>query len=127
MLAKDLPPSFRYVRLLLARERRHPQGDPGEGYDLLRPLDEGGRLDPAIWKASQAACRVRRFTGDADVAIGRLRRKPGGQWHFDYVEGEDDDEVGFRLGAECFVIGEYVSIGSKEAMHTYQVSLVEKP
>lgn len=127
MLAKDLPPNFRHVRLLLARERGHPQGDPGEGYDLLLPLDESGRLDPAIWKASQAACRVRRFAGDTDVAIGRLRRKPGGQWYFDYAEGEDDDEIGFRLGEERFVTGEYVSIGNKGTMHTYQVSLVEKP
>jgi hypothetical protein len=84
-------------------------------------------LDPAIWKANQAACRVRRFAGDADVAIGRVRRKPGGQWYFDYAEGQDDDELGFRLGEECFVTGEYVSIGSKGTMHTYQVSRVEKP
>ena len=81
MLAKALPPSFRHVKLLLARERGHPQGEPSEGYDLLVPLDESGRLDPSIWKANQAKCRVRRFAGDEDVGIGRLRRKPGGQWY----------------------------------------------
>lgn len=127
MLAKDLPPNFRHVRLLLAREREHPQGERNEGYDLLVPLDESGRLDPAMWKANQAACRVRRFAGDAEVGIGRLRRKPGGQWYFDYAEGDDDDEIGFRLAEERFVTGEYVSIGSKGKMHTYQVSRVEKP
>jgi hypothetical protein len=127
MLPKDLPPSFRHVRLLLARERGHPQGEPDEGYDLLVPLNESGRLDPAIWKVNQAACRVRRFAGHADVGIGRVRRKPGGQWFFDYAEGQDDDELGFRLGEERFVTGEYVSIGSKGTMHTYQVARVEKP
>ena len=83
--------------------------------------------DPAIWKANQAACRVRRFAGEVDVCIGRLRRKPGGQWYFDYAEGDDDDEIGFRLGEERFVTGEYVSIGSKGTMHIYQVARVEKP
>lgn len=127
MLTKDLPPNFRHVRLLLARERGHPEGERNAGYDLLVPLDEGGRLDPETWRANQAACRVRHFAGDTEVSIGRLRRKPGGQWYFDYAEGEDDDEIGFRLGEERFVTGEYVSITSKGVMHTYQIVRVEKP
>ncbi|MGB3390966.1 MAG: hypothetical protein WBA88_23630, partial [Pseudaminobacter sp.] len=59
--------------------------------------------------------------------IGRLRRKPGGQWYFDYEDGERDDEIGFRLGEERFVTGEYVSVGRHGEMHTYQVARVEKP
>ncbi|BCH33317.1 hypothetical protein MesoLjLc_52470 [Mesorhizobium sp. L-8-10] len=124
---QDLTPRFRHVRLLLARERDHPTGEHEQGYDLLVPLDEEGRLDAAEWKAKQALCRVRHFKAGQDDRIGRLRRKPGGQWYFDYVEGERDDEVGFRLGEERFVTGEYVSIGSNGAMHTYQVARVEKP
>lgn len=127
MLTKDLPPNFRHVKLLLARGKGHPQGEPDEGYDLLVPLDENGRLDPAVWKANQAACRVRHFSDEGDQRIGRLRRKPGGQWYFDYAEGEADDEIGFRLGAESFVTGEYVSIGHGKTMRTYQVARVEKP
>lgn len=127
MLTKDLPPNFRHVRLLLARERGHPEGERNAGYDLLVPLDESGRLDPETWRANQAACRVRHFAGDAELGIGRLRRKPAGQWYFDYAEGEDDDEIGFRLGEERFVTGEYVSITSKGMMHTYQIARVEKP
>lgn len=125
--AKDLAPNFRHVRLLLARARNHPQGEPREGYDLLVPLDDGGRLDADTWRKHQAACRVRRFSGDGDARIGRLRRKPGGQWYFDYEEGESDDEIGFRLGEERFVTGEYVSIRHENAMHTYQIARVEKP
>jgi hypothetical protein len=125
--AKDLTPNFRNVRLLLAREKGHPEGGRDEGYDLLVPLDQYGRLDAHLWKARQHCCRVRRFTEEGDARIGRLRRKPGGQWYFDYAEGDRDDEIGFRLGEERFVTGEYVSIRSNGAMHTYQVARVEKP
>ena len=124
---KDLTPKFRHVRLLLARGKDHPVGDPDEGYDLLVPLDGEGRLDAADWKSHQAHCRVRWFAADGDERIGRLRRKPGGQWYFDYAEGESDDEIGFRLGEERFVPGEYVSIGQGREMQTYQVARVERP
>lgn len=124
---KDLTPSFRAVRLLLAREKGHPEGERGEGYDLLVPLGKDGRLDAHAWKEHQAACRVRRFKADGEDRIGLLRRKPGGQWYFDYAEGERDDEIGFHLGDERFVPGEYVSIRSAGVMHTYQVVRVERP
>lgn len=124
---KDLTPNFRHVRLLLARGKDHPAGDPDEGYDLLVPLDEEGRLDTPAWKTHQAHCRVRRFADGGGARVGRLRRKPGGQWYFDYEEGERDDEIGFRLGEERFVTGEYVSIRHDGTMRTYQVARVEKP
>lgn len=124
---KNLTPDFRHVRLLLARDKGHPEGDRHEGYDLLVPLDREGHLDAQTWKVHQAACRVRRFDQDGEVRIGRLRRKPGGQWYFDYEEGDADDEIGFRLGAERFITGEYVSIGRHSSMRTYQVARVEKP
>src|SRR5262245_48671911 len=124
---KELTPHFRAVRLLLAREKGHPEGERGAGYDLLVPLDREGRLDPHEWKTHQGACRVRHFRAGAEDRIGRLRRKPGGQWYFDYVEGERDDEIGFHLGEARFAPGEYVSIRSNGAMHTYQVERVERP
>jgi len=117
-------PKFRHVRLLLAREKDHPAGDRNEGYDLVIPLDADNRIDAAEWKAHQAACRVRRFRRNEEDLIGRLRRKPGGQWYFDYVEGDADDEIGFRIGEERFVPGEYVSVRSGDRMHTFQVALV---
>ena len=123
----DLTPNFRNVRLLLAREKGLPEGERDEGYDLLVPLDKDGRLDAHEWKTHQAACRVRHFSSAEDPRIGRLRRKPGGQWYFDYAEGERDDEIGFHLGQERFVTGEYVSIGRNGVMHTYQVARVERP
>lgn len=125
--AKSLTPKFKHVRLLLAREKGRPSGDPEEGYDLLVPLDSEGRLDADEWKAHQELCRVRRFSADEEGRIGRLRRKPGGQWFFDYAEGESDDEIGFRLGEERFITGEYVSVSDREGMRTYQVARVERP
>jgi hypothetical protein len=124
---KEVTPKFRHVRLLLAREKGHPVGDMEEGYDLLAPLDSDGRLDAAEWKSHQAACRVRRFRPGEEDRIGRLRRKPGGQWYFDYAQGDSDDEIGFHLDEERFVTGEYVSIPRDGTMHTYQVARVEKP
>jgi hypothetical protein len=123
----DLTPNFRTVRLLLAREKDHPAGEHAVGYDILVPLDKNGQLISVEWKLHQEACRVRRFRSGADDRIGRLRRKPGGQWYFDYAEGELDDEIGFRFGEERFVTGEYVSIASNGTQHTYQIARVEKP
>jgi len=125
--SQDLSPAFRHVRLLLAREKGHPVGDPEEGYDLLVPLTSDNRLDAAEWKAHQGQCRVRWFGAGRADRIGRLRRKPGGQWYFDYEEGDRDDEIGFRLGEERFIVGEYVSVGRKGATHTYQVARLERP
>jgi hypothetical protein len=124
---QDIPASFRHVRLLLAREKDHPAGDRDEGYDLLVPLTADNRLDAAEWKLHQAKCRIRWFGEGGAERIGKLRRKPGGQWYFDYEEGDRDDEIGFRLGHERFTVGEYVSVGRQGAMHTYQVARVERP
>ena len=124
---EDLTPNFRSVRLLHARDKDHPAGEPEAGYDILVPLTDGGQLIPEEWKSHQEVCRVRRFGPAEADRIGRLRRKPGGQWYFDYAEGTDDDEIGFRFADERFVTGEYVSIRSRGAEHTYQVARVERP
>ncbi len=124
---KDLSPNFRNIRLLLAREHDHPAGERGIGFDILAPLDRDGRLSASEWKSHQSACRVRHFDAKGSDRIGRLRRKHGGQWYFDYAEGDEDDEIGFRFGQERFVVGEYVSIKSNGSQHTYQVKRVEKP
>ena len=50
----ELTSKFRHVRLVLAREKGHPEGDSHEGYDFLVPLDEHGQLDPAEWKKTRA-------------------------------------------------------------------------
>lgn len=123
----SLSPKFRHIRLELAREKGHPYGDKNDGYDLLAPLDAEGRLDPVEWKSHRKACRVRRFRPGSNDSVGLLQRKPGGQWYFDYAEGEADDESGFRFGDERFVVGEYVSVMHGKETHTFQVVSVERP
>lgn len=120
-------PRIRHIRLLLAREPGHPAGSRLEGYDILAPLDAEGRIDAADWKQNQATCRVRHFRPGEEDRIGRLRRKSGGQWYFDYEEGLRDDEVGFQFDDERFVTGEYVSVSHAGKMQTYQIARVEKP
>ena len=62
-----------------------------------------------------------------DDMVGQLARRLGGSWYFDYdAVDSTDDESGYRLGGEHFVIGEYVSIaGEHGQMHTYRVVSVK--
>lgn len=122
-----LPREFYRIRLELAREEGHPEGDRNTGYEFAAPLDSEGRLEPALWKAHRDHCRVRRFRQGEDDRIGRLSRHPGGSWYFDYdPDRADDDEGGHRLGDERFRVGEYVSIQDEHRqMRTYRVVSVQ--
>lgn len=124
----DLPHAFRHIRLELAREAGHPDGDRAHGYDILAPLGDDGRIDAELAKAHADRCRVRRFRPDEDDAIGRLRHGPGGMWFFDYDEDRDDDnEAGFRFSEEMFRLGDYISVREDDGeMHTFRVTRVEE-
>jgi hypothetical protein len=123
----SLPPEFRQIRLELAREPGHPEGSSHTGYDLVAPLDHERRLSAEIWRKHKEQCRVHRFREGEDDMVGRLARKPGGAWYFDYDKDDDsDDENAFHLGSEHFVLGEYVSIRDEHGkMHTYRVVSVQ--
>lgn len=123
----EINANFRHARLVLAREKDHPAGDDDEGYDLLLPLDQEGRINAREWKENQSGRRVRHFRAGQDDRIGRLRRKPGGQWYFDYADGAPSGETVFRLSEERFVAGEYISIRRAGVMHTYRVAFVDTP
>jgi hypothetical protein len=124
-----LPPAFRHVKLELAREKGHPQGDRAHGYDFLLPLGDDGSIDVEAFKEHKAACRVRRFRQDEDDRIGLLTRTRGGHWKIDYDKSDDtDDEAAFRFDAERFVAGEYVSIKEDDGLlHTFQIVAVREP
>jgi len=120
-----LPRAFRRIRLELAREARHPAGSRRYGYVFVAPVDETGRIDANLWKANRDECRVVRFRPN-DEDVGHLVHKPGGSWTFHYdIDGNEDDETGYRFGDERFVVGEYVSIQEGDAMHTFRVTSVE--
>ena len=118
-----LPEEFRRIRLELAREPGHPEGSRAIGYELVAPLDGNQQLSAELWRKHKDACGVRRFHEGEDEQAGRLARRPGGAWYFDYdPESRRDDEPGYRLGSERFVTGEYVSIADHDGhMHTYRV------
>lgn len=119
--------ALRKIRLNLARTKEHPQGSARHGYEFTAPLDETGHIDAAIWKKEREHCRVRRFWGNEEDELGHLIHRPGGSWAFHYdIEGEDDDEAGYRFGSHAFLPGEYVSIKDEDGdLHTFQVVTVQ--
>ncbi|PZR87573.1 MAG: hypothetical protein DI537_26005 [Stutzerimonas stutzeri] len=120
------PDPLRRIRLELAREPEYPAGNPRHGYEFAVPLAPDGRIDAETWRKHRDHCRVRRFRDDSE-RLGRVSRKPEGQWFFDYEPGNDaDDEVGFRFGEEAFVPGEYVSVrNDDDDVHVYRVVTVD--
>ncbi|MBO6755142.1 MAG: hypothetical protein JJ902_02370 [Roseibium sp.] len=120
-------PELKKIRLNLARTKEYPQGSARHGYEFTAPLDETGHIDAAVWKKERAHCRVVRFWGGEQEEIGHLIHRPGGSWAFHYdIEGDDDDEAGYRFGAHAFSPGEYVSIKDEDGeLHTFQVVTVQ--
>lgn len=116
------------VRLNLARSHEFPNGSATHGYEFVAPLNDDKHIDPVQWKAHRDKCRVRRFWEGEPDDIGHLIHRPGGSWAFRYdIDGDDDDESGYRFGAHPFVPGEYVSIKDEDGdMHTFQVVTVER-
>jgi hypothetical protein len=122
----SLPRQFRLIRLELAREPKHPDGSRQHGYRLVAPLDNEDRIDTELWRAHREACRVVRFRPGEEEDIGHLVHKGKATWAFHYdVQGDEEDETGFRFGDERFVIGEYVSLREDEGLHTFKVTSVE--
>jgi hypothetical protein len=114
------------VIMELAREPGHPLGDREHGYHLHLPLTEDGRIDESGFQQLGQVCTVKRLRPGEQPRHGRVRRGPFGRWRFDYDDRQDfDDEVGFRLGEERFVPGEYISVTEDDGvMHTFQVVAV---
>ena len=115
---------FHHIRLELAREPGHPEGEARQGYDIVAPLDDAGHLDAAAWKREQGRCRVRRFVKDQTLSIGALRHGSGGRWTLELDPvGQVETVTGFRLQDEAFVTGEYVSLTEPDGReHTYVVA-----
>ncbi|WP_153770776.1 hypothetical protein [Labrenzia sp. CE80] len=119
-------PALKKIRLNLARTKDHPNGSAQHGYEFTAPLDDSGHIDAGLWKEERDHCRVRRFWGGEEEEIGHLVHRPGGSWAFHYdIEGEDDDEAGYRFGTHAFQPGEYVSIKDEDGdLFTFQVVTV---
>lgn len=127
--ARLLPDSFRVVRLELAREAGHPDGDPLHGYHIVVPLDDEGKIAGATYRDFPESCRVHRFRPGTEDAVGHLRHGPGGAWLIDYGNASPaHEEQGFHFRDERFRVGEYVSIREDDGqLHTFKVSEVRRP
>lgn len=119
-MTQDPDTIFRLVRLALAREAGHPEGDLGHSYRLVLPLRPDGRIDEAAFRAEPERCRVVREDEDQE-RIGRLHHGPGGRWSFTYLDEKNSEDIGFRFETERFVPGEYVSLSRDDGQHTYRV------
>jgi hypothetical protein len=121
-----LPPSFRRVRLELAREKGHPQGSAAIGYTFVAPLDSDGRIDADLSHKYREFCRVVRFRPDEEDEVGHLIRKQGGAFAFRYdIRGDQDEEAGYHFSSDRFMVGDYVSVREDDGLHTFQVASVE--
>ena len=118
ILNTSLPTRFRQIRIELAREPGHPEGDSGYAYVIIAPLDADDRIDPKLQREHREACRVTRLRPGQDDQHGHLVHRGGG-WAFSYAN--TPDEAGYHFADERFVAGEYVSINESGKMHTYRV------
>jgi hypothetical protein len=118
-----LPPQFRQIRIVLAREPGHPDGDDEVAYIFVAPLDVEGRIDLKLWRAHREACRVARQRPNEADQLGYLVCHAAGAWAFHYDDDANlSDEAGFHFSDERFIVGEYVSISERDKMHTYRVT-----
>ena len=120
ILNTSLPAQFRKIRIELAREPGHPEGDTSVAYVIVAPLDSDDRIDATLWREHREACRIARLRPNQQDDHGHLVHRPGGGWAFHY-DGATPDEAGYHFADERFVTGEYVSINEHGKMHTYRV------
>ena len=107
ILGSSLPRAFRKIRLELARERGHPEGDSHIAYTLIAPLDAASRIDAETWKEHRDAARV----------VRQRRHEPDKSGHL----------VRYRFADERFTAGEYVSVVEDDGKpHVYKVVSVER-
>jgi len=127
ILNTSLPTQFRQIRIELARERGHPEGDTDVAYVIVAPLDSDDRIDPALWREHREACRIVRLRPGQEDRAGHLVHRQGGGWAFHYsTSAKMPDEVGFHFADERFAPGQYVSINESDKMHTYRVISVNR-
>ncbi len=119
--------SLKTIHLTLARDPETPEGSDRCGYEFVAPLDETGHIDVDGWHKHRAVCSVRRFWRGEDDEQGHLIHTRGRTWAFHYdINGQDDDEPGYKFDSHVFKPGEYVSIREHDGrLRTFKVTAVE--
>lgn len=124
--AEAIPDVFRIIHLDLAREPGHPNGSPEDRYTLVLPLDANARIDLDYCRQFPDLCRVAHASPEDGIHRGLVRPEANGAWTFDYGDADHESEVGFRLGDEQFVPGEYVSVVRDGEAHPYRVISLQR-
>jgi hypothetical protein len=127
ILNTSVPAQFRQIRIELAREPGHPEGDADVAYLIVAPLDADDRIDSTLWREHREACRIARLRPDRQDDHGHLVHRQGGGWVFHYdAEANRPDGIGLHFAEERFISGEYVSINDGGKVHTYRVASVNR-
>lgn len=116
--------SLHQIVMRLARNPGFPEGDDGQGYIIVAPLDASDRLDALEWRQHRDDCKVVRFKpGEDKDADGKLTHN-GSSWFFHYDEArEGADEPVYRLGDHRLAIGDYLTIHESDGQSlTYRVT-----
>jgi hypothetical protein len=88
----------------------YPDGHDDYGYVIQAPLNDKGKLDPALWREKRDQCTVRRFHPHEAPSDGWLRHR-GKSWYFWYDEADEgDEEPLFKLNTHELRPGEYVTL-----------------
>jgi hypothetical protein len=125
MHSRNVHTPLKTIRLTLARNPGHPEGDLGHGYVFRAPLDEQGYFDRFRWAAAKSYCTVKRLEKGTEAESGLLVLNKRGVWVFSYAPGTEDDESLFRLAARRFAPGEYVSITEHDGVErTFRIAEV---
>lgn len=125
ILNASLPAQFRQIRIALAREPNHPEGDDAIAYLIVAPFNADDRIDANLWRRHREACRIARLRPGQKDRFGHLVHRPDGGWAFHYEAAVNmPDDVGFHFADERFTVGEYVSINDGGRMHPYRVTSV---
>jgi len=83
-----------------------PDGDGACGYEFIAPLDDGGRLDAAAWRANRARCTVRERGNERDFGCvlgcgtraARLAAASAfGTWHTDSKQNTFETQTWYIL------------------------------
>lgn len=113
------------VRLEMARNPGHPEGDATCGYEIKVPLDDSGHIDLEAFRRDRKVCTVRRFWRGEDEKVGELHHTRHGTWAFSYEPGEADDEPLYRLDSHALRQGEYVTVREQDGSAvTFRVARV---
>jgi hypothetical protein len=116
ILNTSLPAQFRKIRIELAREPGHPEGDSADD-----------RIESVLWRQHREACRIARLRPHQQDDHGHLVHRQGDSWAFHYDAGANTpDEVGFHFADQRFVTSEYVTINEGGKPHTYRVVTVNR-